>query len=93
MKVSAREGAGYQNAEVWGLKKLVSPSRKRDVVGDLRQAFGTSERRACAVVDQPRSSQRYQLQSRGDEAALTRRMRELVGRRPRFGYRRIGSLL
>jgi transposase InsO family protein len=62
-------------------------------VAELQQTFEVSERRACAVVDQPRSSQRYVSQPRSDEAALTKRMRELVVRRPRFGYRRIGSLL
>jgi len=45
------------------------------------------------VLDQPRSSQRYKAQSRDDESALTRRMRELARKRPRFGYRRIASLL
>ena len=60
---------------------------------ELQAAFQVSERRACEVLDQPRSSQRYQAQPRDDEAALTRRMRELVCQRPRFGYRRIGALL
>jgi transposase InsO family protein len=45
------------------------------------------------VLDQPRSSQRYEPRPRDDEAALTQRMRSLVRQRPRFGYRRIGRLL
>ncbi len=45
------------------------------------------------MLDQPRSSQRYEVQPRDDEAALTKRMRALVRQRPRFGYRRIGALL
>ena len=52
-----------------------------------------SERRACEVADQPRSSQRYKCKPRNDEAALAKRMRQLVCQRPRFGYRRIGALL
>jgi putative transposase len=52
-----------------------------------------SERRACEVLDQPRSSQRYQSKPRSDESPLVRRMLELVRQRPRFGYRRIGRLL
>lgn len=60
---------------------------------ELQQIFEVAERKACAVVDQPRSSQRYKSKPRSDETALTRRMRELVGRRPRFGSRRIGRLL
>jgi putative transposase len=62
-------------------------------VCELRREFGISERRACRVLEQPRSSQRYQGQPRADEVPLVRRMRELTGRRPRFGYRRIGALL
>ena len=45
------------------------------------------------MLDQPRSSQRYQEKPRDDEAALVKRMLELVRQRPRFGYRRIGRLL
>jgi putative transposase len=62
-------------------------------VQDLQQTFEVSERRACEVVDQPRSTQRYEASPRDDEAALTKRMLELVKERPRFGYRRIGRLL
>lgn len=60
---------------------------------DLQQSFEVSERRACALVDQPRSTQRYESQPRDDEAALTKRMLQLAKSRPRFGYRRIGRLL
>jgi transposase InsO family protein len=55
----------------------------------LQERFECSERRACAVLDQPRSSQRYEPQPRDDEAALVKRMLELSRRRPRYGYRRI----
>ena len=55
--------------------------------------FQISERRACRVVDQPRSCQRYVVTPRTDEAPLIKRMLELVRKRPRFGYRRIGRLL
>lgn len=71
----------------------MSPSRKRAAVCELRDKFAASERRACRVLGQPRSSQRRAPQPRNDEARLTRRMRELVRQRPRFGYRRIGALL
>jgi putative transposase len=71
----------------------VSPSRKRTAVKALQTVFSVSERRACAVLDQSRSSQRYESSPRDDEAALCRRMRELVKQRPRFGYHSIGRLL
>ena len=71
----------------------MSPSRKRAAVVQLREQFTVSERRACEVLDQPRSSQRYEAKPRDDEEALVKRMRTLVSQRPRFGYRRIGALL
>jgi len=71
----------------------VSPSRKRAAVSELRKKFQTSERRACQALSQPRSSQRYEAKPRDDEQALVKRMRELAGQRPRFGYRRIAALL
>ena len=60
---------------------------------DLQEEFEVSERRACEVVDQPRSTQRYESSPRDDEAALMKRMLQLAKQRPRFGYRRIGRLL
>ena len=40
--------------------KLVSPSRRRHCVERVRAVFGVSERRACRVLGQHRSTQRYQ---------------------------------
>lgn len=71
----------------------MSPPRKRAAVAELRQRLGLSERRACRAIGQPRSSQRYEAQPRSDEPRLLKRMLQLVGRRPRFGYRRIAALL
>lgn len=69
------------------------PSRKRSAVQQLQEEFKVSERRACEVVDQPRSTQRYESSPRDDEAALTKRMLQLAKARPRFGYRRVAWLL
>lgn len=40
------------------LASLAAPSRKRFVVQQVQVEFEVSGRRACAVTDQPRSSQR-----------------------------------
>jgi len=61
--------------------------------GKLQAEFQVSERRACAALKQPRSRQRYQGRPRSEEALLCRRLRELVRRRPRFGYRRLTAVL
>jgi transposase InsO family protein len=62
-------------------------------VSELQKEFAISERRACEVVDQPRSSHRYVPKARSDEESLTKRMREIARRRPRFGYRRVAKML
>jgi putative transposase len=41
------------------------------------------------VLDQPRSTQRYESQPRDDESALSKQMLEVARRRPRWGYRRV----
>lgn len=71
----------------------MSPARKRAAVNALQSKFTVSERRACQVLDQPRSSHRYRAQPRDDEPALVKRMLERARERPRFGYRRIAALL
>ncbi len=45
------------------------------------------------MVDQPRSSQRFDAKPRTDEAALVKRMLQLARAKPRYGYRWIGWLL
>lgn len=71
----------------------MSPHRKREAACRLQDQFAASERRACRVLNQPRSTQRRKAKPRDDEATLTKRMRELVRQRPRFGYRRIAAML
>jgi len=52
-----------------------------------------SERRACRVLGQARSTQRRRPVVRDDEDALTRRIIELATCYGRYGYRRITALL
>jgi putative transposase len=59
----------------------------------LRDRLGVSERWACRVVGQHRSTERYQAKRAGDDAALRARLREISGDRPRWGYRRAHTLL
>ena len=57
------------------------------------RTFQISERRACRALEQPRSTQRYEPAADADERRLVRRMLQLVRQRPRFGDRRIATLL
>ncbi len=52
-----------------------------------------SERRTCRVLDQPRSTQRYEPHLLDDEPLLAQRIVELAGEYGRYGYRRITALL
>jgi transposase InsO family protein len=59
----------------------------------VREKLSVSERRACEVLGQPRSTQRYAVQEDESEKQLVKRMLELVREHPRYGYRRITALL
>jgi putative transposase len=72
---------------------MVSPSRRRDAVVFLCRRHPVSERRACQLVGQHRSTQRYDGQPADFEVRLATRMNELAARYPRYGYRRIWALL
>ena len=59
----------------------------------MQVRFDVSERRACRVVGQHRSTQRREPVRRDDEAALTAAIVELASEYGRYGYRRIAALL
>lgn len=63
------------------------------MVDHVRDRLGVSERRACRVLGQPRSTQRHQPKERDDERCLVQRIIELACRFGRYGYRRITALL
>lgn len=59
----------------------------------VQEKLKVSQRRACRVLQQQRSTQRYEPQTADDEARLVAEMHEHVRRNPRYGYRRIHSEL
>ena len=52
-----------------------------------------SQRRACRVLKQPRSTQRRPLRTAGDEERLTAEIVAMTVHYGRYGYRRITALL
>jgi putative transposase len=54
----------------------------------LRDRLGVSERWACRVVGQHRSTERYEPRRAEDDAALRAELRGFSVKRPRWGYRR-----
>lgn len=68
---------------------MVTPDRRRVAVERLQARFGVSQRRACAVVGQHRSTQR-RPKARPDEAEqqLRQRLRDFARCHPRLGWRK-----
>jgi putative transposase len=66
---------------------------KKQMVGFLRGEFQVSERRACQVLGFWRSTQRHNSPKKEGERVLIERLRVLAQERPRFGYRRLHTLL
>jgi putative transposase len=55
--------------------------------------LNVSERRACRVLTQPRSTQRRKPKPLEDESRLTREILDLACRFGRYGYRRVTAIL
>lgn len=66
---------------------MVGPARKREAVRHLQRGLKLSQRRACEVVGQARSTQRYVGVSDEEESRQRGELREISRRRPRAGYR------
>lgn len=59
----------------------------------LVDEFGVSQRRACALVGQHRSTQRRRAPGRGDaEQVLRARLREIATKHPRWGWRKAHAI-
>lgn len=71
----------------------MSPARRRACGGHVTAALGVSERFACRVLGQHRSTQRKVPKTPADEAALTADIIALAAQYGRYGYRRITALL
>ena len=74
----------------------MSPTKRRLAVEHVREALGrarVSERRACQVLSQPRSTQRRKRRVPSDEPRLLQRIVELAREYGRYGYRRVTALL
>ena len=68
---------------------MVTPDRRRIAVERIRERFGVSERRACAVVGQHRSTQRRPKAAPScAEAELREHLRDFVRCHPRLGWRK-----
>jgi putative transposase len=71
----------------------VSQARRRRAVEHLQQVFGVSQRWACQLVGQHRSTQRHQPVEPQRDQALRAELRQLSRVHPRWGYRRAHAVL
>src|SRR3954454_23075392 len=71
----------------------MTSARRRSITDEIREDFNVSQRRVSRALDLPRSSPRYAPVVRDGQVALARRIEDLAGAHPRFGYRRIWALL
>jgi transposase InsO family protein len=71
----------------------MTAARRRLIVTNIREQFHVSERRVSRALGLSRSGIRYAPVVCDIQAALARRIEELAGTHPRFGYRRIWALL
>src|SRR5574337_1238454 len=76
-----------------GTENGVLTTRRRAAVVQVQRLLGVAERRACRVLEQPRSSQRFVPRGPERDRALSDRLVALSRRYPRYGYRRIWALL
>ena len=87
-----RSEPGQGDAPGGGAKKALRPTKRRELIDDLRLVWQVSVRRACAVLGAVRSTYQYQSR-RPPQAVLKKRIVEIAQTRVRYGYRRIHVLL
>ena len=73
--------------------KMVGPPQRRRAVELVQEQLGVSQRRACQVVGQHRSTQRYEPAAADPDRALRAELREFAKNHPRWGYRRAHAVL
>jgi putative transposase len=71
----------------------MTSARRRLIAQELCDRFGVSQRRVSRALALARSNLRYTPIPSDERAALARRIEELAGLHPRYGYRRIWALL
>jgi putative transposase len=72
---------------------VVSPDQQRAAANYLGENYGISQRRIGRVMGRSRSTLRYCRTPRAGEPALTREIKRLARRHPRYGYRRVHAML
>ena len=72
---------------------MVSAPGRRRQVAHARKSWKLSLRRACALLNVPRSGADYESKKAIADAPVVEKMRELAAQYPRYGYRMVRELL
>ncbi len=72
---------------------MVSADQQRAAADYLGERYEVSQRRISRVMGRSRSVLRYRCSRRTDEQPLSREIKRLARRHPRYGYRRVHALL
>ena len=72
---------------------MATADQQRAAADYLGERYGASQRRVCGVTGRSRPALRYRRTPPADEPALTKEIKRLARRHPRFGYRRIHVML
>ena len=71
----------------------MTPTQQRAAATYLADRYEVSQRRICRVMGRSRSSIRYRVRPRAGEPALTKEIKRIARRFPRYGYRRAHAML
>ncbi len=72
---------------------MVSPSQRRQAADMIQTRLGLSQRRACQIVRQHRSTQRHRPKHPDPDQDLRATLRDFARHHPRWGYRRAHAVL
>ena len=76
-----------------GIKKILSPVKRKHLVDDIKTTYDVSEHRACSVLQIPRSTYRYVPRRRPDEESLREAVVGLAHAYGAYGYRMVTAML
>lgn len=72
---------------------MVGPQAKKEAADLLQKEYRVSERRACRVLDLPRSTKRHRRKTNELNQKISARLKELAEKKKRYGSPRLHQLL
>ena len=92
-KSSSGPSLRYSDIKGCEFGKVLSPVSKRKAVSEVITKYKVSERRACGLIGQSRTSQRYEISKDLSKDYFRKKVLEVSLKSNRYGYRKIRSYL